>query len=171
MENNSWNHKVFAEKINDWYFQFWLWTVIGLPLLLILVGLIPLLVAMVFECFILYHAWMAIPNNPWKVPPIVAVLLLFASVAGFIWCFWAYYFMSQEMNRELAQKGDSYRANESLIFASCVLSCIVYVFVSIPLIPTLIIGMILAIPTGIVSIFAMRSIKDGVIALHRHEST
>ena len=77
--------------------------------------------------------------------------------------------MSQEMNRELMQKGNAYRANESLIFAYCVLSCIVVAFWSIPSIPTIIIGAIVAIPMGIVGIFAVRSIKDGILALHRYE--
>jgi divalent metal cation (Fe/Co/Zn/Cd) transporter len=161
--------KTFEEKINGYYFQFWLWSVIAVSLLIIVIGIIPAFVAMVFECFLLYHAWKAIPNNPWKVPPILAVILLFVPVAGTIWMFWAYYFMSQEMNRELTQKGDSYRTNGEVIMAACVLTCVTVVFLSIPTPPTIIIGWILMIPTGIVSIFAMRSIKDGILALHRHE--
>ena len=110
--------KTFEEKINGYYFQFWLWSVIAVSLLIIVIGIIPAFVAMVFECFLLYHAWKAIPNNPWKVPPILAVILLFVPVAGTIWMFWAYYFMSQEMNRELTQKGDSYRTNGEVIMGT-----------------------------------------------------
>jgi len=177
MENNNWNsvgtvNKTFEDKIDSWYFHFWLWTVIGLPFLLIVIGIIPLLVATVFECFILYHAWKAIPNNPWQVPPILAVLLVFAPVVGAIWAFWVYWLMSQEMNRELAKKGNAYRTDEALIFIYCVLYSIVYAFMSIPMFPTItiIIGVIVGIPASIVGIFAIRSIKNGVLVLHRYES-
>ena len=161
----------FERKINDYYFHFWIWTVISVPLLFIVVGLAPLIVAMVFECFIIYHAWKEIPDNPWKVPPILAVILLFAPVAGSIWCFWAYYFMSKEMNRELAQRGDTYRVNHSLVLVVCVLSCVTVAFMSIPTIPTFVIGMIVLVPTSIIGIFSVRSIKDGILALHQYEKS
>jgi len=174
-ESSSWNSvgtssdNEFDKKINGYYFQFWLWSVIGVSLLLIVVGFIPLIVATVFECFILYHAWKAIPNNRYGVPPIIAVLLLFAPVVGTIWCFWAYYFMSKEMNQTLMQKGDSYQVNESLVLAGCVLSCIASVFFYIPTVPTFIIGMIVLAPSVIVGIFSLRSIKDGILALYPYE--
>ena len=173
---SSWNSSgmanhdaAFETKINDYYFYFWLLTVIGLPLLLILVGLIPLLVATVFACFILYHAWKAIPNNSWQVPPILAVLLLFVPVVDLIWYFWAFYFMSKEMNQSLAQYGNTYRINESLVLTYCILTCIASVFCYIPTIPTFIIGVIVLVPTSIVGLFSMRSIKDGLLALHPYQ--
>jgi len=172
---SSWNSVVapsdndFEKRIDGYYFLFWLLTIIGIPLLLIVVGLIPLIVATVFELIILYHAWKAIPNNRYGVPPIVAVLLLLAPVVSVVWCFWAYYFMSKEMNQTLVQKGDSYQVNESLVLAGCVLSCIASVFFCIPTIPSFVIGMIVLVPSAIVGIFSMRSIKDGILALYQYE--
>jgi hypothetical protein len=174
-KSSSWNSAVassdneFDQRIDGYYFQFWLWSIIGIPLLLIVIGFIPLIVATVFECIILYHAWKAIPNNRYGVPPIIAVLLLFAPVVGTIWCFWAFYFMSKEMNQALTQKGDSYQVNESIVLAGCVLSGIASVFFYVPTVPTFIIGMIVLVPSAIVGIFSMRSIKDGVLALHQYE--
>ena len=159
----------FEKRINGYYFHYWLWTIIGLPLLLVLVGLIPLIVATIFGCFIVYYAWKSVPNHSIGVAPILAVILLFIPVVDCFWYFWAYYFMSREMNQALAQKDDSYRIDESIVFIFCVLECIASILIYIPLIPTLIIGLVVLIASSIVGIFALRSIKDGILALYQYE--
>ena len=157
----------FERKMETLYFHFWLWTVIGLVLLVIVVGLIPLLVATVFELMILYYAWKSVPENKIGVPPILAVLLLLVPVLGAIWCFWAYYFFAKEMNNALTKRGSNHIIDEQWVLGFCVLYVITGILVSIPTIATFILGGIVGIPCSIIGIFVLKSIKEGLLEIYR----
>lgn len=171
------SQSAYAKEMNDWYNLFWILGVTGMLLLVILVGMIPLVIATVFECFILYRAWKTMPRWPFDVPPLVAVILVFAPVAGTIWGFWLLYFFTKEINKELEKRKISLVLSENYSLVACILSVIispvscvggggdVNVFV-----PIFIFIAIIMIPYTIFLIFAIREIKNGAIAIYEDDA-
>ncbi len=160
----------FETKMNNLYFHFWLWTIIGLALLVVLVGIAALLVAMVFQLMILYQAWKSVPENKIKVPPILAVLLTLVPYFGEIWMFWAYYVFAQEMNDALAKNGSNHVVDDTWAMIYCVLSVIISVFVSIPATPTFALGLVVTVPQCILGIYLLKSFKEGTLEMYRKSS-
>lgn len=160
----------YAKEMEDWYNLYWIMLLVGVFTLFIFVGVIPLIIASFYGCFILYRAWKTMPRCPFDVPPLIAVLFAFAPIAGTIWGFWLYYFFTKEINKELEKRKFSLVLNENFALVACILAVpldfLLTGYNGIPWEGVVVLWFLLGVPSVIFSIFAMREIKNGAIAIH-----
>lgn len=114
---------------------------------------------------LLYHLWKLIPEGIARTSPGQAVGFCFLPVFNIYWIsFVAYKGLGEDMNKTLAQRGIPYRTNERLGKTFCILVLCTFACCIIPVIGWILLPPI-AITSGIVLLFFLKSLKDGGIAL------
>lgn len=146
-----------ARMLEAWFQVFWISLAIGLPLTLVIVGLLGIAVAVLLYCFMLYLLWALIPPAQARTTPTRAVGFLLIPIYNLYWNFIAFWGLAKALNQELARAGISgHRVDEHLALAYCVLACLV-------VIPEL--GLLALIAALVLWVVSVKQMKDAGVAL------
>ena len=128
-------------------------TVVGLLLCLILIGIPFLITGLVYNMMLLYQLWKLIPKDIARTTPSKAVGYNFIPIFGFYWIFVSYVGLAEDMNKMLREHGVQYQVNEGLGVTLCI-----FWVIGIFLPPLLIVVLIM-------SIYFFESVTNGAMAL------
>lgn len=118
----------------------------GAPLVLVVVGILPLIAGVIIQHVLLYRFWSVIQDGKPRTTPGAAVGLCFVPFFDFYWLFVAVAGLATDLNAYCDAKGISApRCSRQLAIAYCVLLvCGVIPYVGlITVIPAIVIGIIL----------------------------
>lgn len=144
-----------ARKLDEWFKIFWISLAIGVPALIIVIGIGGVIVAVVFSCIILFHLWSLIPKETAKTTPGRAVGFLFIPLFSFYWNFVAIHGLATSLNVEtnklnIADK----KVNEQLSLAFCIVAIASAVLFELP-VASILLGIVQAVLFGIL-LFQMK---------------
>ena len=156
------------DKLNTYFKVFWILMVVGLPLCLIVIGLIPLIISIVYCCMLHYQLWKLISKEIARTTPGKAVGFQFIPFFNFYWYFVTYYGLCQDMNDTLVRRGIQCQVSEGLGMTYAILSVICWLTLFDP---SGIIALSVGVATCIVSILFYKDVKSGAIALLKQEDS
>ena len=125
----------------------------------IFAGLVALLeiAGLIYKMKFLYQLWALIPPDIVRTTPGYAVGFNFIPFFTYYWQFIAYWGLGNDLNKALQRQGIPYQVNSSLGLGLCITHCGILVFPGV--------GILLALVGEIITIFFLKSAKDGAIAL------
>lgn len=117
-----------AKVLQGRFTAMWVCIAIGIPSLLLIIGIVPLFASSILYLMLLYRLWTLISPAEAKTSPGKAVGFLFIPFFNLYWFFVAFHGLAKSLNIESKRKGImNIEVNESLSLTICILNilCIV----------------------------------------------
>jgi hypothetical protein len=148
-----------AQKLQKWFTVWWVCSLVGIPLLFVLIGYGVLVAAGIFNLMLLHGLWKTVQDGHARTTPGKAVGFLFIPLFNLYWIFVAFYGLAQELNRVIAQENAPVaKTSEGLALAHCILICTAV----IPLV-----NFAAAIAMPVVLFLNFKQLKDAGVGLLR----
>ena len=141
--NTEVNRGDTAKVLQGRFTAMWVCIAVGIPSLLLLIGIVPLFASAILYLMLLYRLWTLIPLADAKTSPGQAVGFLFIPLFNLYWFFVAFHGLAKSLNIESKRKGIvNIEVNEILSLTVCILNIlcmipylnIVLMFVYLPIV-------------------------------------